>query len=93
MTFDEALIAVKRGKRITRQGWNGKKMFVFHVPARDVPATDYPALDGVFPAGTMVGHNTYLAMKTVDNTIVPWLISQTDALADDWAIVHEAERA
>jgi hypothetical protein len=26
-------------------------------------------------------------MKTVDNQLVPWTISQTDALAEDWEIV------
>jgi len=26
-------------------------------------------------------------MRTADNKIVPWLCSQTDALAEDWVIV------
>ena len=30
---------------------------------------------------------TYIAMRTADNKIVPWLCSQTDALAEDWVIV------
>ena len=30
----------------------------------------------------------YLAMKTADNQLVPWLASQTDILADDWCIVE-----
>ena len=29
MTFGEALMAVKRGQRIARKGWNGKGMYVF----------------------------------------------------------------
>jgi len=27
-------------------------------------------------------------MKTVDGSIVPWLCSQTDLLAEDWIEVH-----
>ena len=30
----------------------------------------------------------FIVMKTVDNTYVPWLASQTDILSDDWGIVH-----
>lgn len=93
MEFEEALKHVKQGKRISRSGWNGKGMFLFHIPAEDKPSTLYPQLDGVYPSGSMVGHNAYLAMKTVDNTIVPWLCSQTDMLASDWGVVYEAERA
>ncbi len=29
----------------------------------------------------------FIAMKTVDNGIVPWLASQTDILATDWELV------
>lgn len=33
-------------------------------------------------------HLAYIQMKTVDDTYVPWLASQTDMLADDWTIVE-----
>ncbi|WP_400183919.1 DUF2829 domain-containing protein, partial [Klebsiella pneumoniae] len=29
----------------------------------------------------------YIAMKTADEKLVPWLASQTDVLAEDWQIV------
>lgn len=93
MDYPEALSHLKKGKRIRRAGWNGKGMFLFHVPATDVPSSNYQQLDGIFPQGSMVGINAWIAMKTVDNTIVPWLCSQTDALSDDWEIMHEAQRA
>lgn len=32
LTFGEALELVKQGKLITRQGWNGKGMFIFQRP-------------------------------------------------------------
>ena len=70
-TFSEALHEVKLNRRIARAGWNGKGMYVFLVEAKEV--------DGV-------KCDAYLAMKTVQNTYVPWLASQTDILAEDWII-------
>ena len=29
----------------------------------------------------------YIEMKTADNKLVPWLASQTDMLAEDWAVL------
>ncbi len=36
MNFGEALEAVKQGKLIAREGWNGKGMFVFQRPADEI---------------------------------------------------------
>lgn len=33
LSFGEALSAIKNGKRATREGWNGKGMFIFMRPA------------------------------------------------------------
>jgi hypothetical protein len=30
----------------------------------------------------------HISMVTVQDTVVPWLCSQTDMLAHDWGIVH-----
>lgn len=32
-------------------------------------------------------HLPYLYMKTVQGPLVPWLASQTDVLAEDWAVI------
>jgi len=40
VSFGEAIIAVKQGKRIAREGWNGKGMFVFQRPA-DILTHDF----------------------------------------------------
>ena len=31
----------------------------------------------------------YVCMKTAQDTLVPWLCSQSDLLADDWQIVNK----
>lgn len=71
MDFGEALKAVKEGKRISRFGWNGKNMWV---------ALRQPDFGSKMTL-------PYLYMKTADDQLVPWLISQTDALANDWDIM------
>ena len=37
--------------------------------------------------GEKVPYGAYIAMKTAQGNVVPWLASQTDMLADDWYIV------
>ena len=71
MNFSEALEATKKGSRIQRAGWNGKGMYVELQRPDEHSKMSLP----------------YLYMKTVDNNFVPWLISQTDALAEDWTIL------
>lgn len=85
MDFGKALVALKDGKKIARDGWNGKGMFVYYVPSCDVPARSN-AIKGMYPFD-LLPYDAYIAMKTVDNTIVPWLASQKDILADDWVVV------
>ena len=69
--FGEALSALKRGRKVARQGWNGKGMFLFlHTPEQ---TAEYEMLP-------------YIEMKTADNKLVPWLASHTDLLAEDWAL-------
>ena len=85
MDFGLALEAVKQGKRIARKGWNGKGMFLYYVPAAAYP----PSTDVAKAAfgGENVPYGAYIAMKTAQGNVVPWLASQTDMLAVDWYIV------
>jgi hypothetical protein len=85
MTFGLALEALKAGKRVARAGWNGKGMFVFLIQG----SNDIAKLHG-YGFGEYVNEPTFrdaLFMKTVDNQLVPWTVSQTDALAEDWQVV------
>lgn len=81
MNFSQALEAVKNGKKISRSGWNGKGMFVYYIPANS-----YPAQTDIAKAafGETVPYNAYLAIKTVQNTVNPWVASISDLLAEDW---------
>jgi hypothetical protein len=37
LSFGQAIEALKQGKRVARQGWNGKNMFIFQRPADEIP--------------------------------------------------------
>ncbi len=85
MDFSQALIAIKQGDRVARQGWNGKGIFIFlvvpskgrSIDGRDVQIDNYIAID-------ITGLST--KNDQAPRTIVPWLASQTDLLAEDWEI-------
>lgn len=87
MTFGDALVMLKEGYRVARAGWNGKGMFVFKIQG----SNDIAKLHG-YGFGEYVGEPVFrdaLFMRTVDNQLVPWTVSQTDALAEDWEIILE----
>lgn len=85
VSFSKALKACKDGKRIQRKGWNGKGMFVYYVGGDSYPAKT-KAAKNTFKDN--VPYLPYLALKTADDNVVPWTISQTDALAEDWVILQ-----
>jgi hypothetical protein len=91
LTFGDAVEALKVGKKVAREGWNGKGMFLYYVPANAyLPTT----LTGEEIARKLeekhqghVPYGAYIAMWTAQNNVVPWLASQTDVLAEDWVII------
>ena len=86
LSYGQALEAVKEGKLIARQGWNGKEMFVFMRPADELSINfivhsvkSFPnSLKGYFADKTMRGADEddkikftpYLCMKSADDSIV-----------------------
>lgn len=87
MNFGQALEALKSGEKITRLGWNGKGMFLYYVPPGKYPARTQVAKDWFADEG-VVPYRAYIAMKTVDGEVVPWVASQSDILESDWVIVE-----
>lgn len=86
MNFSQALEQIKEGKRVSREGWNGKGMFLFLVPGSTFKVSRPPLL-GIYEEGTEIKYHAHVDMKTADGMIVPWLCSQTDLLSDDWGVV------
>jgi len=86
MNFGQALEVLKTGGKVSRDGWNGKGMFLFLVPGSRFTVNRAPLL-GIYPEGTVIDYCPHIDMKTADGKIVPWLASQTDVLAEDWDVV------
>jgi len=86
--FGTAIKLMKDGEKVSRLGWNGKGMFVYHVPANSYPANGNKkgTMKGIFK-DDLIPYREYLAMKTVDNEVVPWVVSQTDILSEDWCLI------
>lgn len=87
LNFGDALHMLKLGKKVARAGWNGKGMFLFIVPGSTFKVGRPPLL-GIYPEGTEINYCPHIDMKTADGKVVPWLCSQTDALAEDWQVVE-----
>ena len=70
--FNTALLFLKSGYKLAREGWNGKGMYVCLQE----------------PDGNSKMSLPYIYMKTACGNLVPWLASQTDLLANDWRMVQ-----
>ena len=88
MDFSAALKCIKAGNRVAREGWNGKDMFVFLVSGSRFQVNRPPLL-GIYPEGTTIDYRSHIDMRTADGSVVPWVASQTDLLADDWVLLDE----
>lgn len=88
MSFAGALYQAIEGKaKISRYGWNGKDMFIVHIPGSKVQLTGSPYAK-LFPKRKTMDIGGHFDMFTAQRTMQPgWLASQADMLANDWFIV------
>jgi hypothetical protein len=91
LTFGAAIEALKQGKKVTRDGWNGKGMYLWLKPATTIKAEwckDTMLKEIVDSNGGEAEALGIICMKTADNKILTgWLASQTDMLSEDWLII------
>lgn len=86
MNFSQALDAIKQGKRLRRVGWNGPDQFVFLVAGSNFITNREPLLS-ILGEGVEVTYLPHIDIRTQQGTIVPWLASQGDMMAEDWETV------
>ena len=89
LNFGDAIRALKEGNKVARSGWNGKGMWLILTHGRVVenlePNSFYEKCGFEAPV-TICSH---IDMKAADGSmVVGWLASQTDVLAEDWAITE-----
>lgn len=70
MNFGEAVEGLKKGRRASRQGWNGRGMWI------ELQRPD---------AGSKMTI-PYIYMKTVGDDLTPWNAAHSDVLAEDWLL-------
>lgn len=78
MTFEEALVIIKRGGNVSRAGWNGKGMYLELIRAAEwqIPQS--------CPSARYENRLPWIGLRTAGGSFIPWSASQTDLLADDW---------
>lgn len=89
--FGMALAHLKDGKRVARIGWNGKGMWLILVSHGGKTSYDFNVWevavgDESYPTGVNK-LMPWIGIKTADGGFVPWVISQTDLLAEDWLVI------
>jgi hypothetical protein len=98
MNFGQAIEALKTGKLVTRQGWNGRGMFLIMAGGYKVSKENLRPggpIDAAFLESRGLDEMEILPhidMWTVNaqgrQAYLPgWLASQTDMLADDWSVI------
>jgi hypothetical protein len=97
MDFGMALQALKNGKKVAREGWNGKNMWIVLMPELNLPphSSQTPGAKVNDRTAKHIGVDTplesqpYIAMWTSQKKWQPgWLASQADILAEDWLVVE-----
>lgn len=95
LNFGTVLMELKLGAKVSREGWNGKGMYLYLTQGKfdfkdenvkSVEGIDLRSFDQITSGETKL---PYITMKTALNSHVPWLASQTDMLAEDWCILKD----
>lgn len=78
MNFGEALHELKAGRKVGRNGWDERGIFIqIQFPDKDSKMTSpYIFID-------TTGLNTTDNEETI-KSLVPWMITQEDVFAEDW---------
>lgn len=79
-SFGEAIKYLKRGMKVARKGWNGKKQYI-----QLATGISYKTADGVIVncEHDAIG-NMAVAFVGTSGVQMGWLASQADMLAEDW---------
>lgn len=83
-SFGEAIKYLKRGHKVARKGWNGKKQYIqlasgisYKAPTGDIVNCEHDAIG-----------NMAVAFVGTSGVQMGWLASQADMLADDWVFAE-----
>lgn len=84
MDFGKAIQYLKEGKRVQRNGWNGKNQYI-----ELATNISYKNAKGeIINAEHQAIGNRAIAFTGTSGVQLGWLASQADMLAEDWKIVE-----
>nr|DAG73532.1 MAG TPA: Protein of unknown function (DUF2829) [Caudoviricetes sp.] len=86
-SFGEAIKYLKRGMKVARKGWNGKKQYI-----QLATGISYKTADGdiVNCEHDAIG-NMAIAFVGTSGVQMGWLASQADMLAEDWVFAKQED--
>ena len=84
MDFGRAIQLLKEGRKVQREGWNGKNQYI-----ELAMCISYTNADGVIVNAQhdAIG-NCAIAFVGTSGVQLGWLASQADMLANDWKMVE-----
>ncbi len=107
LNFGQAIEALKKGKKVSREGWNEKGLFVFmQVPSiinqvivpkmQSLPQSVKDEFERRFNDPNeqidSIYYDNQLALVNLSNLITGWSPSTSDALAEDWIVLDNEEQ-
>lgn len=82
-SFGEAIKYMKRGMKVARKGWNGKKQYI-----QLATGISYTFGDDVVNCEHEAIGNQAIEFVGTSGVQIRWLASQADMLADDWVFAE-----
>lgn len=95
LTFGDALIALKLGKRVSRKGWNGKGLFVVKqnpavIDGKIIPnmqSLPQSAKDYFVEKGLPIKYLNQMLIIDSQGNANSWVPSSSDCFEEDWFVV------
>lgn len=85
MKFGEAIELIKKGKKVQREGWNGKNQYIelatnisYINAGKEIINVEHDTMG-----------NKAIAFVGTSGVQLGWLASQSDMLSEDWKEVEE----
>ena len=86
-SFSDAIIYIKRGMKVARKGWNGKKQYIELAYGISYKNCSNETINAEHEA---IG-NKAIAFVGTSGVQMGWLASQADMLAEDWVFAEGVE--
>lgn len=94
VNYGEAIEHLRNGGIASREGWNGKGMYVFKQVPSKVPAEIVPKMsslpqavkDRMTSQNVSPSYQNQMAIVKADGTVDSWVASSSDTFATDWVL-------